>query len=115
MTQILILFCFVLHLTTPLPHPHFSFYFIFIYLFFSREKRPKQSFIGFIFFSRFFTACSEFAFDFSTLLGIFWTISGVFDSPLLGKVYEFCIIKLRTIIVQCVLVRSSLVAVHFDL
>ena len=47
----------------------------------------KQYFIESIFFvSRLFTACSEFAFDFSTLLGIFWTISGLFDSPLLVKV-----------------------------
>ena len=87
----LTLLCFTFDYTPT--HPHFSFYFLFIYLFIyfsSREKRPKQFFIGiisvFFFVSRLFTACSEFAFDFSTPLGIFWTICGVLDSPLLGKV-----------------------------
>lgn len=65
--------------------------------------------------SRFVTACSGLVFDFSALLGILWTISGVFNSPLLGKVSEFYIFQLRTVIVRCVPVRSFLVAVHFDL
>ena len=73
---------------TPI-HPHFSFYFICIYLFiFLPEKNGRRNPLSESFFLCLsnYTACSEFAFDFSTLLGIFWTISGVFDSPFLGKV-----------------------------
>ena len=90
--QILNLFCFVLHLTTPLAIPTFLFFFLFIYLLiylfiFLPEKNGRGNLYRDHFFvSRFFTICSEFAFDFSTLLGIFWTISGRFDSPLLGSV-----------------------------
>ena len=87
-------------------YPHFSFYFIFNYLFilFRPEKNTRSNPLsGSVF-------CEQ------VLHYMFWIcVSGVFDSPLLGKVWQFCIIKLRTIIVQCVFVRSSLVAVHFDL
>ena len=108
MAQILILFWFLLFCFTfdYIPtHPHFSFlfyFYLFIYLFFFPRTMAETIFYRVHFFvSRLFTACSEFAFDFSTLLRIFWTISGVFDSPLLGKVWEFCIIKQCTVISGC--------------
>ena len=83
--------CFVLHLTTSPPFPTFPFYFIFICSFFFPRTTAKAILYRVNFFvRRIFTACSEFAFDFSTLLGIFCTISSVFDSPLPGNFLLLC-------------------------